>query len=226
MRRGLLTVTLTTFAFAGAAACGPDKKITDQLDALSNKVESMNQSLEQTQQRTRDNEAKIGQVDTKAGNAQSAADSAKQAASAADSRAGAASANADKANAAVDALGRKLVYSAVLSDAEGGFAFNKAELPDAIKAKLDEVASKMMADPSKEGYLDIVGYTDNKGTDAANFKVGMERAEAVKRYLYEKHQIPLFRMNTDSMGAANPVADNKTKDGRAQNRRVEIKLWM
>ena len=52
----------------------------------------------------------------------------------------------------------------------------------------------------------------------------MERAEAVKRYLYEQHQIPLHKMNVISYGEEKPVAPNKTRDGRAQNRRVVIKI--
>ena len=225
MRRGLLTITLAAFAAVGTTACGAHKKITDQLDALSNKVESMGQSLEQTQERTRQNEAKITTVDTKAGAAQSSADAAKTAAGAADSKAGAAAMAAKDASYKVDALGRKLVYSAVLSDAQGGFEFNKADLPAAAKAKLDEVAQKLMSDP-KGGYVDIEGYTDNKGSKEVNQKVGLARATEVMRYLHEQHQIPLWRMNVISYGMDNPVADNKTKEGRAQNRRVEIKVWM
>lgn len=225
MRRGLLTNTLAAVIAVGVTACGPPKKITDQLDALSNKVESMGQSLEQTQERTRQNEARIGTVDTKAGAAQNAADGARTAANAADSKAGAASMAASAASDKVDALGRKLVYSAVLSDAQGGFDFNKAELPASAKAKLDDIAQRIKSDP-KGGYVDIAGYTDDKGTKEANDKVGLARANAVKRYLNEKHQIPLWRMNVISYGADNPAADNKTKDGRAQNRRVEIKVWM
>jgi len=52
----------------------------------------------------------------------------------------------------------------------------------------------------------------------------MERAEAVKRYLYEHHQVPLHKMNTISYGEERPAADNKTREGRAQNRRVVIKV--
>jgi len=59
---------------------------------------------------------------------------------------------------------------------------------------------------------------------AVNEKIGLERAEAVKRYLYEQHQIPLHKMNVISYGEEKPVAPNKTKTGRAQNRRVVIKV--
>ena len=57
-----------------------------------------------------------------------------------------------------------------------------------------------------------------------NEKLGLERAEAVMRYLYEQHQIPLFKMNVISYGEDNPVAENNTKAGRAQNRRVVIRV--
>ena len=57
-----------------------------------------------------------------------------------------------------------------------------------------------------------------------NEKIGMERAEAVKRYLYEQHQIPLHKMNVISYGKEKPVAPNNNRDGRAQNRRVVVKV--
>ena len=57
-----------------------------------------------------------------------------------------------------------------------------------------------------------------------NEKLGMERAEAVKRYLYEQHQVPLHKMNVISYGEEKPVAPNNKRDGRAQNRRVVVKV--
>ena len=57
-----------------------------------------------------------------------------------------------------------------------------------------------------------------------NYKLGLERAEAVKRYLYDQHQVPLHKINVISYGEEKPIAPNKTKDGRAQNRRVVIKV--
>ena len=62
------------------------------------------------------------------------------------------------------------------------------------------------------------------GTKAENEKIGLDRAEAVKRYLFEQHQIPLHRMNVISYGMEKPVASNKTREGRAQNRRVVIRV--
>jgi outer membrane protein OmpA-like peptidoglycan-associated protein len=57
-----------------------------------------------------------------------------------------------------------------------------------------------------------------------NDKLGLERADAVKRYLYEEHQIPLHKMNIISFGEKKPVAPNNTRDGRAKNRRVVIRV--
>ncbi len=83
--------------------------------------------------------------------------------------------------------------------------------------------TQIKADP-KGAFFEIEGHTDNVGTPQINEKIGLERAEAVKRYLYEQHQIPLHKMNVISYGEVKPVAPNKTRDGRAQNRRVVIKV--
>ena len=81
----------------------------------------------------------------------------------------------------------------------------------------------MKADP-KGAYFEIEGHTDNIGDKKVNERVGFERAEAVKRYLYEQHHVPLHKINVISYGEDHPIAPNKTKAGRAQNRRVVIKV--
>ena len=96
-------------------------------------------------------------------------------------------------------------------------------LPDEAKQKIDEMVAQIKQDP-KDIYLEIEGHTDNVGEPRTNEKIGLARAEAVKRYLYEQHQIPLHKMNVISYGEDKPVAPNKTRDGRAQNRRVVIKV--
>jgi len=111
----------------------------------------------------------------------------------------------------------------VLSEDQGNFKFGKTALPDEAKAKLDEMVAQMKQDP-KNIYLEIEGHTDNVGDKATNEKIGLARADAVKRYLYEQYQIPLHKMNVISYGSEKPVASNKTKDGRAQNRRVVIRV--
>ncbi len=73
-------------------------------------------------------------------------------------------------------------------------------------------------------YIEIEGHTDNVGPKDINFKLGLDRAENVKRYLYETHQVPLHKINVISYGEEKPVTDNKTRANRAQNRRVVIKV--
>ena len=73
-------------------------------------------------------------------------------------------------------------------------------------------------------FIEIEGHTDNVGSVEGNERLGMERAETVKRYLYEQHQIPLHKMNVISFGEEKPVAPNNTRDGRAMNRRVVMKV--
>ena len=63
-------------------------------------------------------------------------------------------------------------------------------------------------------WVEIEGHTDNTGDAAFNQALGLARAEAVKRYLYEQHQVPLHKMNAISFGEEKPVMDNKTRDNR------------
>jgi peptidoglycan-associated lipoprotein len=74
-------------------------------------------------------------------------------------------------------------------------------------------------------YLEIQGHTDSVGPEDWNLILGKKRAEAVWEYLYKQHHIPLHRMQVISLGGSVPVGDNKTADGRAQNRRVEILVY-
>jgi outer membrane protein OmpA-like peptidoglycan-associated protein len=115
------------------------------------------------------------------------------------------------------------VYEVVISEDQGQFKFGKVDLPDQAKARLDEMVNKLKADPNG-AWFEIEGHTDAIGGKEINEKIGLERAEAVKRYLFEQHQIPLHKMNVISYGMDKPVASNKTKDGRAQNRRVVIRV--
>ena len=226
MRKSLLTLTALAFALSGASACATKGFVKTEVSQVNSKVDSLSQSLEQTQERTKQNEARIAEVDTRAGAAQGAADHAQTSANEADSKAAAAG---DAAKAAgnkadeVDRNAKRLLYTVVLSEDEGGFKFNKTELPDEAKAKIDALVNQIKADP-KGAYFEIEGHTDNVGPKDVNERIGLERAQAVAKYLYEQHQIPLHRMNVISYGDDKPVAPNNTKAGRAQNRRIVIKV--
>ncbi len=186
---------------------------------VNNKVDSLGRSVEETQERTRKNEGRIGEVDKKADSAAQAAQAANDAAAQAHNAADTAGAKAD----AVDKASRRLVYEVVINDDEGNFKFGKATLPDEAKQKIDAMVAQLKQDP-KSIWIEVEGHTDNVGPKDMNEKLGLERAEAVKRYLYEQYQIPLHKISVISYGEEKPVAPNKTKAGRAQNRRVVIKV--
>ena len=105
--------------------------------------------------------------------------------------------------------------------ADAFFDFDKAVLKPEGKAKMDDLVSKV-----KGINLEViiaVGHTDAVGADAYNQKLSVARSEAVKAYLVSKG-IEKSRVYTEGKGEKSPVADNKTKEGRAKNRRVEIEL--
>lgn len=111
--------------------------------------------------------------------------------------------------------------SKVTYAADAFFDFDKAVLKPEGKAKLDDLVSKV-----KGINLEViiaVGHTDSVGSDAYNQKLSVKRAEAVKAYLVSKG-IEKNRVYTEGKGEKQPVADNKTKEGRAKNRRVEIEV--
>jgi peptidoglycan-associated lipoprotein len=116
-----------------------------------------------------------------------------------------------------------LIFQVVISDDEGNFEPGKADLPDDVRAKLDELATKLKAD-QVGNYIEIEGHTDSRGTPVANDASVWRAQRTVKRYLYETYQIPLHKMNVISFGESKPVAPNETREGRAQNRRVVIKV--
>ena len=73
-------------------------------------------------------------------------------------------------------------------------------------------------------FFEIEGHTDSTGAATTNEMIGLERAEAVKRYLYEQHHVPLHKISVISYGETKPVDSNGTRAGRARNRRVEVKV--
>jgi peptidoglycan-associated lipoprotein len=222
-RKFFVALPIVVMAVGGSAACATKKYVRTSVGEVNQKVDSQGRAIEETQERTRKNEGRISEVDSKAQAAAQSAQQANDAAAAAHSAANAVGADANGKFDAIDKANKRLVYEVVLSEDQGNFKFGKTVLPDEAKAKIDEMVAQMKQDP-KNIYLEIEGHTDNIGDKATNEKIGLARADAVKRYLYEQYQIPLHKMNVISYGKDKPVAPNKTKAGRAQNRRVVIKV--
>jgi outer membrane protein OmpA-like peptidoglycan-associated protein len=127
----------------------------------------------------------------------------------------------ERANAVGKLAQGKLVYEVVLSDDKLKFGSNKSRLGKDAELALDEFAAKLKGD-NKNVFIEIQGHTDSIGEAAHNLKLGEARAEAVKRHLNMKGGIPLHRMSVISYGETAPVADNKVRAGRQENRRVVL----
>jgi peptidoglycan-associated lipoprotein len=126
--------------------------------------------------------------------------------------------------ARADAAGKlaegKFVYSLVLTDEAANFKSGGAKLSADAQSRLNDFVGKLKSD-NKNVYVEIQGYTDSRGSEAANYRLGQDRAETVRRYL-SKQGVALNRMSTISYGADDPVASNRTAKGRSKNRRVVV----
>jgi len=126
----------------------------------------------------------------------------------------------ERANAAGKLAEGKFMYETTLSS-QVAFEFESNTLTPAAKEALDAFAAKLKAD-NKTMFIEIQGHTDNSGSTATNMKLGEARAEAVRRYLAINGGFALHRMNAMSYGESAPIADNKTRAGRMENRRVTL----
>jgi peptidoglycan-associated lipoprotein len=219
MKRFLMVVPAVALVLGGTTACATKKFVRTEVGAVNDKVGTLSQQLEQNEQRTKENETKIAAVDDRVTQTDQKAVAAGAAAADAKNAAAAVDAKAD----AIDKATRKLVYEVVLSEADGGFKFGKAVLPDEARAQLDKMIADLQSNP-KAVWFEVEGHTDSVGDAKMNEKLGMERAEQVKRYLYETHKVPLHKINVISYGETKPAATNKTREGRAENRRIVVRI--
>ena len=117
----------------------------------------------------------------------------------------------------------KILWSITLSDDRVKFGFDQAKIPPEAAQALDDLASKVKG-MDKTVYIEIEGHTDSIGSEEHNLKLGDKRAGSVLNYLHEKGGLPLHAMSVISYGESQPVAENNTREGRAQNRRVVVRV--
>ena len=197
---------------AGVALGGCAKKsyVQREVGEVNQKVDAVSEEVEKTQERVRQNEVEIAKVDK---SSQAGIAEAKSSADAAMTKAG----------EAEQAAKGKLVYTLTVSNDKVQFPFNKAELSDEAKALIDDEIGPLVQ-KNAGVWFEVEGHTDATGDAAYNMLLGEERAMAVRDYLAKAHGIALSRLEVISYGEDEPVADNKTRDGRAQNRRVVIRV--
>jgi peptidoglycan-associated lipoprotein len=223
MRNSLLTAGVIVAAMSVAPACATKKFVRTSVGEVNEKVGTMGKSLEETQERVRAVEGRVTETDAKAVAAGESATRANTAAAEAANRATEVGRTAEARAVSIEGEMRKLIFETVLSEDRGQFKLGKYELPADATTAIDTMVNQLKTD-TKAVWVEIEGHTDSTGDKAYNERLGQARAEAVKRYLYEKHQVPLHKINVISYGEEKPVAPNNTRDGRAQNRRVVIKV--
>ena len=207
MRTLIVPLLAASLALAG---CAKKSFVQREVGEVNKKVDAVSAEVEKTQQRVQQNEVQIAAVDK---SAQAGITEAK----------GSAQAAMTKAQEAEKAAKGKLIYTVTLSNDKVRFPVNKAEISDEAKALIDEAVGPLVKE-NRGVWFEIEGHTDNTGDAAYNFKLGEERAMAVRDYIARTHGIALNRLNVISYGEEKPVAENKTREDRAQNRRVVIRI--
>jgi outer membrane protein OmpA-like peptidoglycan-associated protein len=202
-------------------------------------TQALEPAIQEAQNGVKENAERIDAVDRRAqagGAAAQAADqkatAAQTTATAAQTAAQAADRKADQANQGLQAANNRISTlesrSSVVNDnyTESDkktitFKFNSSVLDNSAKSTLDSIASSV---GNGNGFMiELQGYTDARGSEQYNLGLSQRRAESVERYLMTK-KIPLYRISIVGLGKDDPVADNKSEQGRAQNRRVEVRV--
>ena len=210
----ILLLALVTMALLLSTGCVSKKLFRKNVEDTDNRVGGVESAVEQNERRIADlsdeTDSRLASMDGQIEKAQEASNSAL-------SRADQAAADANRA------MKGKLLWAVTLSDDRVRFGFDKAELSPEAKADLDGLAEMVKA-LDKAVYLEVEGHTDNIGSEDYNVELGEKRALVVMRYLNAEGGIPLHAMNSISYGSSQPVSDNDSPDGRAQNRRVVIRV--
>jgi len=213
-------VILLTFLAPG---CATKKWVqTKVMQPLETKITGVNKKADE-------NATKITEVDQKAeagiSDAQAKAETADKNAAKADEHAGEAQTLAQKGVDQATQVGKDLDnidnFQPVKSETVL-FRLNHADLTVEDKSKLDELAQSVTS--MKHYAIQVQGYTDKTGPTDYNLELSRRRADSVVRYLTEVHNIPLVRIHMLGYGPDSPAQPNDTRDGRKQNRRVDIKV--
>jgi peptidoglycan-associated lipoprotein len=181
----------------GTTGCATKKYVRQETGAVNTRVDSVQGQVEEAQTRLNTHERQIGEASK---TAQDALRRAQEAGKLAEG---------------------KFLYETVLTDEKVKFGFDTADLSPEAQAALDEFASQLKGE-NKNVYVEIQGHTDSVGSEQYNEELGLLRAESVRRYLNQKHGFPLHRINVISYGESAAIADNGSREGRSQNRRVAL----
>jgi outer membrane protein OmpA-like peptidoglycan-associated protein len=189
-------VSLAVVGAVGMSGCATQGYVKKKMNAEDQKVGAVDQRVNAADQRLGEHDARLADLDKTSREA------------------------LDRATAAGKLAEGKFLYSMVLSDDSVKFPVDSSKLSPEAQTRLADLVQKLKTE-NKNVYLEIQGHTDSSGGKDINFRLGEQRAEAVRRYMNEQG-VPLNRMSTISYGQDAPVAPNNTRTGRAQNRRVVV----
>lgn len=198
---------------------GVEKKTTEQASAIG----ELENSVSRTDERAMEADRKAAAAGQAADRANQAADTANKAALEARSRADSANQVAEQTRARLGEVVENIDNYKLAGTEAVLFPFNRWTLTKEAKEQLDAAIAKLK--DSKGYLLEIQGFTDATGSKNTNLSIAQKRADAVVRYLTVEHNVPLRKINVLGVGEENFAADNKTRAGRKQNRRVEMKVF-
>jgi OOP family OmpA-OmpF porin len=221
MNRASLVIALAA-SMAATVGCASKNYVKQQTTPLINKTNELDDLTAQNSKAIKDVDARA-QAGIQQVNAAAAA--ADQKAQAAGQSAAQAQTSADNAVHRVDVLSNAIANLdnyRIVSESSVHFGFDKDFLTKDAKAELDKLGATV---PNTKGYIITVeGGTDSVGPADYNYSLSERRATAVIQYLGEKYNVPPHKIYLIGLGKDKPVQDNKSRDGRAANRRVDIRL--
>lgn len=211
-------------AIAGAALLSGCLATTGYVDDANAQIQAqVGAQVSQMRRDLDDSEAIVQQQAARIDVVEQTAQNAFAVASSAEMTAEMAQRTADQLGNTLESANRRLVYEMVIDENVAGFGISQSTLPDDVRAYLDQFVADLRSLPIAS-FVEIEGHTDATGSPANNARLGMQRADSARRYLHEAHQLPLHKMGIISYGEDQPVAPNDTAAGRAQNRRVVLRV--
>jgi OOP family OmpA-OmpF porin len=201
--------------------CATKRYVADRVDPVNAKVGDVDQKQQKTQKQLDDAETKISAADEKATSADARAGDAL-------GRADAASKKSDQAKEELrgelsDRIANLDDYKST-GDVTVLFKFNSSVLTDEGKQQLDQLVTGQVGG-LRRYFIAIQGFTDKTGSAEYNLGLSRRRAEAVQTYLVAQHNMPVYRIQIVGLGKDKPVNDQKTRDDREKNRRVQVTVF-
>jgi len=237
---GLLLTLAVAIAALVSVGCATKKYVRETMSPVQQKVDDLDKRTTQQAGSISELEKGVSRADERAQGADSRAGAAAREAARANEQAAQAGKQAGDAQSLAQkgivrtgevekSLGTRITrvenldnYKLVSSQSVL-FGLNQSELSKDAMAELDAMGAKVSA--MRHYVIEVQGFTDSTGDPATNLELSRRRAAAVVRYLTLNLKVPLYRVNTLGYGEENPAADNKTREGRQQNRRVEVRLF-